>query len=372
MKQLFTLSVIVAIICNLQSCSKDDGELDSNNSNKYDSNCLYGPDEICENLWYSTDTGNIASVGYTQKAGKFSIIRFGNYVEMQRYVTGTTEPAKGTYKAYKYQLVNNLWNVDVHPNVPNENAFQKIFAFGEEKSEDPFPLGWFFAWKEHRGVVSFPAIIYGHRPWSNHSTDSTILIEKIQNLDNLSVDLDLKIKSVDNDDSSLNGEESLAYNLGVEVWLYDKDVHHYGHIPKDIVNKVHEFHIWIRRNKMHPAGSQVATDIEIDGLGNDGKNEYYTLYHGNGPTGMGNYTVFYLKTEQGAHRKDYYHENPTILNENINIKPFLDYALENGYFNYDNGIVTDYVGSIEVGTELMRGEGSVTFNNFNVNISKKQ
>jgi hypothetical protein len=325
--------------------------------------CAYDLIGLCEEGWI--DSSRVDGPDYSQRTGNYSKLYFGPYTDYpyQKVVNG--EIKDKVYKAYKYELVNNLWNVGVQPNYPAENAFQHIFMTGAQRIETPFPMGWYFSWHEHHGVVSFPAIIYGHRPWAKHSTDNTVLVEKIENIKRLKIHADIQINAAETD-SSAKTNINLAYNLGVEVWLYDKDVHHFNMKPVESVSKIHEFHIWFRRNEMHPARTMVEDDIAIDGLGGDGEKEYYSLYHGNGPTGLGNYTVFYLKREKGAHRKDYYHDNPLDLKETINVLPFLKYALNKGYLDYEGGIRTDYVGSLEFGTELMRGEGFVVFNNYEV------
>ncbi|PXX98934.1 hypothetical protein DF185_16310 [Marinifilum breve] len=312
----------------------------------------------------------LSSSDYLYKQEQFAVTMYGDTV-LHEYLN-----AKGKEKEKKmckYRLSNNIWNGGVFDGpYPREDVgFQGIFSKRGEEGKNVYPMGWYFSWKTNTyGVISYPAIIYGHRPWSTFSTDPEKLMAKLDDLSKLEVRMDVKMDAEYEKYSSKKNQIDPGYNLGIEVWLYDQFVEPSNVKPKGNVGHIHEFHIWLRRNSMFPAGSIVENDIEIDSDG-DGEVEYYDLWDGRAANGR--YTVFVLKTEKGAKRNDFNHQIPSIkVKKTVDVKMFLSYIREKGYLTNGDGSVSDYVGSVEFGTEIIRGDGFLSLFDYEVIVEKRK
>jgi hypothetical protein len=217
-----------------------------------------------------------------------------------------------------YKVINNMWGQD-------GSGTQNIWTSDDGKA------GWKWNWNStSSSIKSYPAVVYGQRPWDSGSTTSNLPIQ-LSSLNGLTVSYDVEI------------ENTARHNLAFDIWLSPQ--------LSDLSNtRSYEIMIWTdvkaggSLGDFVPIGypNPVAT-LTMDGI-------EYKLFSGDGHDG--NFRVLsFIKSELLDSEQD-----GTGLAETIDVKAFIDYLIDNNYVA-DNEYLLDF----EFGTEIMGGVGQATF-----------
>jgi len=218
----------------------------------------------------------------------------------------------------EYKLFNNVWGKE---NITSYK--QKIFTF---KTENGARMGWQWSWpSDTRRVVAYPEIMYGQGPWQSYST-SKKLPAKVSDV-NLTVSYDFSLDATG------------FYNVAIEFWVTNKRIPN----PNDLT---HEVMIWVVNSGMVPAGKVVDTPV-INGI------PFNFHINKNHDPGAGSNVSGWLYIAFVA-QKDH-------LQAELKMKDFISYLIKNGYLSADL-----YIGSIEIGTEIESGNGTILFNEYNI------
>ncbi|KAI3385249.1 hypothetical protein SNEBB_001742 [Seison nebaliae] len=187
--------------------------------------------------------------------------------------------------------------------------------------------GWSWNWPDNvleNHVISYPEIIYGHKPWDEITTTSR-LPKKISELKHLKITTDYNFVS--------NG----IYNVATETWLTSKLTSK----PEDIT---HEIMIWYdHSHQMRPSGRKVKRNIRIDG-------EYYDLWY-NPNHGKWIYLAFVSKKRMSD------------IRVTIDMKSFLKYLEKDPKYQIKSD---SYLAVVEFGTEIIRGKGQMTIDRYSI------
>jgi hypothetical protein len=194
---------------------------------------------------------------------------------------------------------------------------QCVFGTG---SPAGFPVGWTWTWPEPPGgVMAYPEIIYGRKPWSSSST-TTYLPRRLSDINTLTVSYDITQTAAG------------SHNLSFDIWLNDAD-------PPTPDNITREIMIWLDHAVMGPAGTYQGP-VTIDG-------EAYVFYMGSVGTGTWTYIAFVKQTPE--------------LSGDTNVKLFFDYLV-----SIDAVEDTEYCSAVEIGNEVVSGSGRTEFSSYTV------
>lgn len=226
----------------------------------------------------------------------------------------------------RFVLLNNAWN----RKATFEPYKQGVFT---EKLKDGTAIGWRWDWPYiNNGVLAYPEIIYGDKPWPDPWKDPANLVHEFPikaGSKKITADFDISIKADGN------------YNMAFEFWVISK-------LPNINTNITHEIMIWNVKNGFPPAGTR-RDSLIVDGV-------RYDLYVREGhKDDSGNYSNSWNYVAFVA-EKD-------VLRGPLHLDRFIDYLLEKGYFTKDH-----YLTSVELGNEIQGGTGCVEIKNFDVKV----
>lgn len=218
-----------------------------------------------------------------------------------------------------YEIENNTWGKDQLGKKDLTDYSQYLFL-GRKNETGEQTYGWSWRWPLYDGhVKAYPEIKYGWKPWS--ATPLTPgFPKKIDSITELTADFDITI------------EASGKYNLAFDLWLVSEA------IPKP-ENITYEIMVWV--DNLNWATMDVDAE-ELQELGGiQIGNQDYSFYKGNVNSGGWSYYAFVKKQSQ--------------LKGALDLNAFLVYLVDNGYVSGN-----DYLASIELGNELLHGEGTTT------------
>ncbi|MBT3608368.1 MAG: T9SS type A sorting domain-containing protein [Candidatus Marinimicrobia bacterium] len=209
-----------------------------------------------------------------------------------------------------YIIENNIWGQG------SINNYTQCIYITEDSS-----FGWNWDWpNQGYNVKAYPEVIYGKKPWSSQSTHPSLPV-KIGDVESFVVDFDLTMSG------------SGSYNLAFEFWVTSDSMSMEDEITTEVM-------IWTDQNIIEPAGTQIAIPF-FDGY-------YYNLYQ----EIFDGWTYFAFVSDTPQHQGT------------LNVYNFLSYMVALGLLDQD-----EYIGSFEMGNEVVYGTGSTDIHEFSVSIN---
>ncbi len=212
----------------------------------------------------------------------------------------------------EYLYSNNVWGKG-----EITTSEQCLLIRGEG---DELEHGWSWQWPTEgadSSVKAYPEVIYGHKPWSDHSTTPRL---PIQLAELAALQLDYAIVT----------EATGVYNLSLNLWLTDS-------AKSTPENVVHQITIQLQHECITPAGKLIGTATIGD--------QSYDRYSGEVEDWQ--YTAFTSKSAQPkAH---------------ISLKAFLDYLIRQNKLSNKH-----YLAAIELGNEVASGQGTTWLQKFEI------
>ncbi|MFW6366130.1 MAG: GH12 family glycosyl hydrolase domain-containing protein [Spirochaetota bacterium] len=214
-----------------------------------------------------------------------------------------------------YILVNNTWG--------REEIVRYTQCIFRESTVFQYPVGWKWDWPRYRmvAVKAYPGIIFGFKPWSASSTSSALPV-RITDMGSIRAVYDIA--------TSANGD----YNLALELWLTSDNTPRPENITTEIM-------IWLDNSGMTPAGDFI-DDVTIDSI-------RYSFYKG------------YI-TQTGRWYIALVRRKPELSGE-TEISGIVRWLAEKRHVSPD-----DFIASIEIGNEIVSGEGVTTVNSYAVDV----
>jgi hypothetical protein len=214
----------------------------------------------------------------------------------------------------EYIVQNNVWN--------KQGITEYEQCIYKEDPAENFPFGWHWIWPQPPGgVKAYPEIIFGHKPWSATSTTAHLPIQ-ISSITDITVSYNIT--------QTAEG----SYNLAFDIWLNDTN-------PPTAESITREIMIWLDREMMVPAGDCLAADVDIN-------DELYDFYKDDFPDWT--YIAFVKQTAE--------------FSGNTRIDLFFDYLVTNSHISD-----AEYCSSIEIGNEVVYGEGSTEFIDYFIEVN---
>jgi hypothetical protein len=219
----------------------------------------------------------------------------------------------------KYLVENNVWNRQAAIGPYAQSIFlkdidgQKVF-------------GWRWKGKSNGHVLAYPEVIYGPKPWSPASTRKSEF-PFVAGDKNIKIDFDVAIKA------------SGIYNMAFSIWTVNS-------LPprKESING--EIMIWNHNHGMAPHGRHEGT-IDVGGI-------KYDLYvregHGDDSGANSNKWTYMSFIAQKS-----------LFSGSLTVKPFVDFLLSKKLLTKK-----DYLANLELGNEVIEGEGVVEIRKFSV------
>ena len=226
----------------------------------------------------------------------------------------------------EYLLTNNVWGAQDYKDI------KQCIATKDKGYE------WNWQWQGHDGnVLAYPSILYGHKPWNKHSTSPRLPV-KVDDVKKLTVTF--KAKQVG----------SGSHNLLLESWITSSAV------PKPSTRTVELAIHLLQQNWPGMPGKKVDTvfidnhqfDVYVEPSIDVPGDEYHWLYLGFVYTGV--------KKNQLPSNSNAYSEL-----ERIDMSAFISYSTKHNYIDTQH-----YLASIELGSELVSGEGKTRVETFAV------
>jgi|SRR6478735_2552340 len=226
-------------------------------------------------------------------------------------------------EAYEYQ--NNMWAED-KARGPFEQCVVARTQAGEKQ------LGWTWDWPGYEPLgFGYPEIIFGWKPWSNHSTTAE-LPRRIVELQSLTARYAVTTES--------SGKVALSLTMFVTDSNRTSDAN-----PRAIVGEVV---LWLD----YPEGAvPIGTRTQVFDVAGTRYELWHTAQHGDRGDGTG-WGLFYLKGPN--HR----------LRGTIQLQPLLEYLSTQRFIQSDR-----FVATVELGNELMGGSGTTWVQDFEVRVN---
>lgn len=223
--------------------------------------------------------------------------------------------SEATFIDGAYHYVNNEWG-SANASGPFEQCVLKREAAGGSE------YGWTWSWPGKQSeILAYPEAIYGWKPWSGGpSTDSRFPF-RVADMQGLTLNFNVELAATG------------FYDLAAEVWLV-QDGEFSAANPGLITAEVM---FWMDSSDLGPAGTVIATP-SIGGVD-------YELFQAEnfGDRGDGSgwsYLVF--------RRREAVHQGT------LDVLPLLQYLADQGLV-----ATTDFVASVEFGTEVSSGSGTL-------------
>lgn len=220
------------------------------------------------------------------------------------------------------KLVNNVWNKQAIGGAPYE---QCLLVRKHDQTEQ---YGWSWRWPESSDVVlAYPEAVFGWKPWNGGVSSTERLPAALDDLKSLRLTYDAET------------EGSGRYIFSIAVWLTRAGATREEPNPGDITADVN---IWLDGSAFEPSGQRIA-ETTIDG------SDYEIWHAANMGDASGanaaNWTHVVYRSKLPRHRGA------------VDIKRILLDAVER-----DLLARSQYVSSIEIGNEVMSGEGKTWIN----------
>ncbi len=251
------------------------------------------------------------------------------------------KPATVTLGCKNYQsiilshaiLYNNVWNKSAAKDFDWEQCLE------QKPQSDPIIYGWSWRWPStgHQ-IFSYPQIKVGSSPWQPLPKINDSFPAKLDQLESLTISHELELQ--------IDGQ----LNIATSMWLtHSPDI---GDVPNKSVIAA-EVMVWtyVTENHMNPAGRNIGT---IEGSGR--KWSVWVNKNWSDVSGQNQNKWIYItfKAEKSQLSSEF--DIVALLSSSL----LSDLKLENSY-----------IADIELGTEIMRGEGLVWVNGFNVDIKSR-
>ncbi len=235
--------------------------------------------------------------------------------------TDTCQPW-AVYQAGALLLTNNTWGAQKLPDYKQ--------CITVEKSTTKVVFGWSWHWQgKNDAVKAYPSITYGHKPWQQTST-TIRLPALVGTLPRLQVKYDLLT------------EATGVYNVLLEAWITNTAT------PRPD-NRVAELAIHLGQHNWPGMPGKRIKRIMI------GAHSYDFYYEPSmvvpGDTHRWAYLGFVYAGNEPA----------VSFQGQLDVKAFIHYLVQHGYLQ-----TTHYISSIELGNEIINGEGRSRLNEFHV------
>jgi len=236
-------------------------------------------------------------------------------------------------------LVNNVWNKHAAAKAPEGSTRQCIV---KQQRGNKHVYGWLWSWPTSpRAVFAQPQIKLGASPWDprvSFGEDFPIQVKKVE-----SATLSHHLNIVSNGN----------YNVATTMWLTDVPIDSSSELSLDQRKQAiaAEFMVWTyyTPGQFKPGGKKLGTAI-IGGL----EWEYWYTEH------WGDVS----KRNENSWRYLTFRLTKPSLDVDIDLSALLDYARE------QQGLEKDwYIGDLELGTEVMGGEGFATLERFDFSLN---
>jgi len=237
-------------------------------------------------------------------------------------ITAETAEAWGVLEYQgRYRVINNVWN----KGAATASYKQTVFL---ETIDGKSGLGWRWNWPDGRTVVAYPEVVCGDKPWDPPSPIKNQFPFQVRSK-RVAADFDLTINATG------------VYNLAFTLWLISDPANPRGSIT-------HEIMIWTANHGGTPAGIKRAAAY-IHGASFD----LYVNPNQTDNSGANRNTWTYIAL--AAQRP--------LLKGSLDIRACLDHLLETGLISTNS-----FVASLELGTEVSGGIGSVEVRDYSINI----
>ncbi|MEE9352026.1 MAG: hypothetical protein V3U78_07165 [Thiotrichaceae bacterium] len=224
------------------------------------------------------------------------------------------------YQSGEYLLTNNIWGFT------GDDPYKQCIAISHTESGQPL-YSWDWQWQGQQGnVLAYPSILYGHKPWNETSTTSKLPI-RLDHLKRLKVAYYVKQTA------------SGSHNVLLESWISSTK-------KPTPSTRVAELAIHLSQQNWPGMPGKLIRSVVIGGEPYD----------------------FYIEPQMTVPRDDsqwvylgfvYTGQKPTV--GSVDIAKFISYLLNNGYL-----ATKTYLSSVELGSELISGEGKTQVEAFSV------
>jgi hypothetical protein len=219
----------------------------------------------------------------------------------------------------EFLLQNNVWGKE-----DITDYEQCLF-----KEEDGVTYGFRWDWPSGGNVriKAFPEVVFGLSPWLDSATTSRIPI-RVSDIEELVANYDIAITATG------------KYNLKFDIWLNSSPEPNEG-------NVVILLQIWLAGYEMIPGGDFL-NDVKIDG-------EEYEIYK---------YEITSFEERRDPVIGIAFYKLRPELQGKTKIHKFLDYLLDKKFIS-----LRDYVSSIHLGIEIIRGTGEARFKSYSIQVN---
>lgn len=239
---------------------------------------------------------------------------------MRRTLTGDDEEAEGRADGINVRLVNNTWNVE--PRV-NGTDFTQTVTYNPSDLTRDVVFEWDFGPDDQAGVLSYPEIAFGESPWSRGG--ATELVTRIDELRELDVAVDL----------SISGRTD-QFNVAFDLWLTDTPLGDYRHITTELM-------IWL-----HAPASDVGLPVVATWSSNGAAAKVYAEEEFSIEPGLEwRYVAVVFDGD--------------FLEGTVDIDGLMRFLTERGLISG-----TDYIGGLELGSEVQGYAGRTTLHSIDV------
>jgi Ca2+-binding RTX toxin-like protein len=227
-----------------------------------------------------------------------------------------------------YKLMNNVWNKG---DLVNGVDFTQSVTFDTASTQRGVTFNWDWPDSGNGSVYSYPEIIAGYKAWDENGP--LTLSARVDEVKSLDVSFDLAI-----------GGATGGFNVAMEFWLTSKA----NGVGKDITTEVM---VWLHDGDNRPAGTVI-------GHYDDGvySGDIYLQENMGDASGNDPLTWRYIAIAIDA-------EN--YLAGSIDLHDVLVQLQRLNLLS-----ATDYIGGVELGAEVFRGNGSLTVNAMDIGIDR--
>ncbi|MEE3650147.1 glycoside hydrolase [Brenneria sp. HEZEL_4_2_4] len=231
-------------------------------------------------------------------------------------VTSSKDADKLYFSQNKYYLFNNAWGKD------SVKGWKQSITYNSATN-----MGWTWNWPSTTSSVKgYPSIVSGWH-WTAGYTAGSGFPTKLASNKNINTKVTYSIKAKG------------TYNAAYDIWFHNTDKATWSSTPTD------ELMIWLNNTQAGPLGTYVET-VNIGGTRWKVSKGWLDAGNGKG------WNVFsFVRTANTS-------------KASLNIKNFTDYLVNNKKWMNN----AKYVSSVEFGTEIYQGAGSMTISNWSVNV----
>lgn len=223
-------------------------------------------------------------------------------------------------------LTNNVWGAKVFPD------YKQCIGIKRQTSQPEFSWNWHWRGRNDN-VKAYPSLCFGHKPWNTESTSPQLPI-KLNMLDSARVDYEIKT------------EAAGMYNILLESWLTSTQVP----TPE---SRVGELAIHLQQHDWPGMPGKLIESIIIGGQVFD----FYFEPHMHVPDDPGDWKYF------GFVARGDKPGNTSRLHGQVDIARFIHFLIDRKLIDKSR-----YLSSVEIGNEVINGEGNTTIRRFVVSV----